>query len=307
MKVERILYILCLLMERSRSVDQIIDALSQEYQFDWRPYSKETIYRDIKQLRDAGFIIHYSKKLGKYELKSIPICLKFEPGEIVALAVACRSIPEKAGLPYAKELSGALEKISNLLSPESKGKLSANPHFQLKLQSLVDYGPHQATIETIRKAIMAGKEIEIVYYSTKSDKEQRRVVDPYELYFSEGGVRLEGYCHLKNKVLEFRVDRIRKLRILPSTIDSLIDCDKFTFKLWLDPKLTRSIGERFLDQRIELNDDGSSILTAHATNPFRLILQILSYGEHAKLLEPARLKEEMALTARQMAKLYEDK
>jgi len=305
MKVERILHILCLLMERPRSVEEIISALYEDYRFDWHEYSKRTIWRDINQLRGAGFKIDYQKRTRRYELKSVPVCLKFEPGEIVALAIACRSIPEEAGLPYAKELSGALEKISNLLSPESKQTLLENPRFKIKFKPVADYRRHQDTIEAIRCAISSGRQIEIVYYSAKSDEEQKRIVDPYELYFSEGGVRLEGFCHLKRKVLEFRVDRVKKIRVLPGHVKGLADEESFTFKLWLDPKLTRSIGERFLDQKIETNEDGSSILTARSTNAFRLILQVLAYGERAKLLAPEHLKTRMAEIADQMNKLYE--
>jgi len=304
MKVERILYILCLLMERPRSVKSIIDALFEDHRFDWQSYSKSTIYRDIKQLRDAGFKIDHSRRMGMYELKSIPIRLDFEPGEIVALTIACRAIPEEAGMPYAKELSGALNKISGLLSPESKQTLATNPYFQMKFKPVADYTSHQDTIEAIRRAIATAREIEMVYYSAKSDREQKRVVDPHELYFSEGGVRLEGYCHLKRKTLEFRVDRIRKLRILSTRAGEQAGDDSFTFKLWLDQKLTRSIGERFSDQKIEINEDGSSILTARSENPFRLILQVLAYGERAKLLSPQQLKRRMAAIADQMDKLY---
>lgn len=305
MKVERILRVLRLLMERPRSTEQIIDIISQEHQFDWHRYSKETVYRDIDQLRNNGFRIDYSRRSRRYELKSVPVRISFEPSEIVALAVACRSIPEEAGLPYAKELAGALGKISNLLSPESRQTLSLNPHFQLKLDSEIDYSPYQDTIERVRRAISEGRQIEIVYYSAKSDTEQCRVVDPYDLYFSEGGVRLEGYCHLKRKILEFRVDRIRKLEVLQSRAGASTDDESFTFKLWLDQKLTRSIGERFLDQKIKTNKDGSSILTARSKNPFRLILQVLAYGERAKMLAPAYLKRRMATIAGQMDKLYE--
>jgi len=304
MKVERILYILCLLMERPISVNSIIDALFEDHRFDWQSYSKSTIYRDIRQLRNAGFKINHSRKSGMYELQSIPIRLDFEPGEIVALTVACRAIPEEAGMPYAKELSGALNKISGLLSPESRQTLAANPYFQMKFKPVADYRSHQDTIEKIRRAIAAGREIEMVYYSAKSDKEQKRVIDPHELYFSEGGVRLEGYCHLKRRVLEFRVDRIRKLKVLPIRAGVPAGDNSFMFKLWLDQKLTRSIGERFSGQKIEINEDGTSILTARSENSFRLILQVLAYGERAKLLSPPHLKRRMAAIADQMDKLY---
>lgn len=307
MRVERILYVLGLLMEHPRSMDAIIDSISDNHKFDYHPYSKATFYRDLRQLRNAGFKIDYVRRINAYELKSVPVSIKFKPGEIVALAIACRSIPAEAGMPYGLELSGALEKISNLLAGESKKTLTCNPYFQMKLKPVADYSSHQNTIETVRRAVADRKQVEIVYYSAKSDAKQKRIVDPYELYFSEGGVRLEGFCHLKKQLREFRVDRIKYVKIMPTFIDdSVVSAEMFTFKLWLDQKLTRSIGERFTDQKIELNDDGTSVLTAKSSSSFRLILKVLSYGEHVKIIEPKSLKDEMTVIARRMVEVYDD-
>lgn len=304
MKVDRIISILCRLSERPRSVGELIGVLADESVLDWRRFSRETIYRDIRHLKERGFEIEYCRKSRRYILKNSPITLALAPGELVALAVACRSIPEDAGLPYAKELGGALNKISSVLSPGGKRTLTVDPRFRLRLASVVNYGPHLETIETIRRSIIDNRQIEIVYYSVHSDKEERRVVDPYELYFSEGGVRLEGYCHLKDEILEFRVDRVRKVKALSVPIARMRHGESFEFTLWLDEKITKAIGDRFPDQTLELNEDGSSVLTASARNSFRLILQVLSYGERAIILEPDFLRKQMAATVKAMAELY---
>jgi predicted DNA-binding transcriptional regulator YafY len=191
-------------------------------------------------------------------------------------------------------LTGVLDGISNLISPDSKEHLAHNPHFQMKLKPVVDYTSHQDVIAIVRQAITDGKQIEIIYYSATSDMKQKRVIDPYELYFTEGGVILEGFCHTNQRLVEFRVDRIKHIEMLPASIDDAVaEKERFLFKLWLDRELTGSIGNRFLDQVIEVKDDGTSILTAKSTNSFRLLLKVLSYGEHVKILEPESLRKEM--------------
>ncbi len=304
MKVDRILSILCLLIEGPKSTEEIIHDLSELRSMDWKNFSKRTIWRDIKQLRSNGFRIDCNRRTGKYELKNAPVCLQLEPSELVGMAIACRAISEEAGLPYAKELAGALRKISSLLSPKSKKVLTLDPHFDYKLNPAVNYAPHQETIEKLRLAISQRRRVSMVYQSAHSGKRERRTVDPLELYFSEGGVRLRAHCHSREELREFRVDRIKELDMLPSLIDRADGVEPFEFKLRLDPLLTRSVGECFDDQKITGNEDGSSILVAKSTDPFRVILRVLSYGQRAEILSPDFLRNEMASIVREMAAIY---
>jgi predicted DNA-binding transcriptional regulator YafY len=168
-----------------------------------------------------------------------------------------------------------------------------------------DSTSHQDTVSIIRQAVTEGKQIEIGYYSATSEVKQKRVLDPYELYFNDDGVMLEGFCHTSQRLMEFKLDRIRYIEMLPTSIDNAIaGKEKFSFKLWLDRELTESIGDRFSGQTIELKDDGTSILTAKSANSFRLILKVISYGEHVKILEPESLREEMAAMAGRMVEFY---
>jgi len=55
------------------------------------------------------------------------------------------------------------------------------------------------------------------YYSLGRDAETERSVDPYHLTFFNGGLYLAGYCHLRQDVRIFAVDRIRALTALSET------------------------------------------------------------------------------------------
>jgi predicted DNA-binding transcriptional regulator YafY len=219
MVAERALSILRLLIEHPRSMDALIDGISQDLKFEWRSYSKETIYRDLRRLRKAGFKIEYIKRIDAYQLKESTVSIKFSPSEFAALASACQSLPPDTSMTQVKVLSGILNTISNLLSPESKEHLACNPHFQMKLKPVTDYTSHQDAIAAIRQAITDGKRIEIGYYGATSEMKQKRVLDPYELRFNEDGVILEGFCHTNQRLMEFKLDRIRHIEMLSTSID----------------------------------------------------------------------------------------
>lgn len=53
----------------------------------------------------------------------------------------------------------------------------------------------------------------ITYYSLSSDQVSQRQLDPYCLVYRNGACYLIAYCHNRDEVLLFRVDRIREVSI----------------------------------------------------------------------------------------------
>jgi len=72
------------------------------------------------------------------------------------------------------------------------------------------------------------------------------------------------------------------------------------------PHAKRRVSERFENQQVEHQADGSAVVQAEDRSGFRIMQELLRYGEHAELLEPAWLREKMAETARKMARVYGD-
>ncbi len=79
-------------------------------------------------------------------------------------------------------------------------------------------------IGTIHKAIMNFQRLKMTYRSLYSDEKTRRKVDPYYLFFEEDFWYCRGYCHFRQEVRTFALDRIINLKVLeehfiPKNID----------------------------------------------------------------------------------------
>lgn len=80
-------------------------------------------------------------------------------------------------------------------------------------------GPHrvcrqyQETIDQLMRAIGQTRTVQIRYDSASRDRVNRRDVDPYRLWYNVGKLYLIGYCHVRNAVRMFAVERSRSLTI----------------------------------------------------------------------------------------------
>lgn len=84
------------------------------------------------------------------------------------------------------------------------------------------------------------------------------------------------------------------------------DMDVTDVAIWFDPYQARWIREKRWDESEEKEekDDGSLVLRMRVAVTGELRRWILSYGAHARVLEPEGLREEMKEEVQEMAKGY---
>jgi len=102
---------------------------------------------------------------------------------------------------------------------------------------------------------------------------------------------------------------------MPDMIDMERRRHPFQFRFWLDSSIAkRGVSQRWLTQTIEheeayLDEHGGEqrrmLIRATAYSEWRVIQQLLRYGEKAELVEPPHLREEMRKVVKQMWAHYE--
>ena len=75
------------------------------------------------------------------------------------------------------------------------------------------------TLDDLRRAVGARRQIEIEYYSMGRDTMTARTVDPARLFSHDGVWYLSGWCHRADDERVFRVERIRTLTVLDSATE----------------------------------------------------------------------------------------
>jgi predicted DNA-binding transcriptional regulator YafY len=168
--------------------------------------SERTVYRYIQTLQVAGFPITYDKKKESYVFN-----------EGFKLGKPDLTVEETLAFALAKRLLGnfgaGMEKSLNSIEEKLSVKGTDLPQYiVLKAEKLSHV--IEGYLGMIYQAIKNFKRIKIGYKALYSDEETERKVDPYYLFFQDNFWHLRGYCHLRDDLRTFALDRITSLNIL---------------------------------------------------------------------------------------------
>ncbi len=170
----------------------------------------------------------------------------------------------------------------------------------------------------IQGALMERRRLRLRYYSMSRDEVSDRRVDPYHLTLHGGGFYLVGYCHLRQAVRIFAVERIRECEVLAARFDrpKTFDVDKYlegawgiirgdivTVKVLFVRALARYIRDRLWHptQTFRELDGGRLEMTLRVADTLEVRRWILGFGSEAEVLEPAALREALRRDAEALA------
>ncbi|HEV3320762.1 MAG TPA: WYL domain-containing protein [Solirubrobacteraceae bacterium] len=252
----------------------------------------------------------YSLRSESFHLPAI----EFTDEELAALQTALHLLDGE--FAYAEPLRLALQQItwgrpSPLRAPEQQRSVA--------LGITASAGGHElsARLAKVETAIFRQKTITFDYYSMERDELGGRRVDPFHLLFQGGEFYLLGHAHERKAIRVFRLSRIRgKVAYAtkaehdfrrPTDFDPRAYANRAEWQLGEQ----RGIAEILLSERIAwqierhfgrygeiraMDEEGSgdrTFLTPYAA-PRMLVSWVLGLGEHARLVGPPELAEELA-------------
>lgn len=273
--------------------------------------SERTIRADIAFLRDRYHApLKFSRKLGfhytdpDWRLPTISL----SRGELFALTVGARMLEAYSGSVYTQELRSAIARLSERLPEQSwidMGQL-AEDHILFRSGAEVDLNPevwHQ-----LEDACRQQRTVLMTYYTASRNAESERQFDPYLLHIYRGtNPYVIGYCHRRQEVRWFRVDRIRRLSVLTEEFvrrpdfkakDHLemifrheVGGGRRSVVVWFDAPTAPYIRERrwHPTQKIQEHPDGSLTLNMVVSGLNDVKRWLLGYGKGAIALEPKEL------------------
>jgi len=275
--------------------------------------STRTIKRDLEILKseyDAPIQYDYLRK-GYYLSKpwnfSFP---NLTEGEVLTLLLATSVMKQFSGIPLGTSLKSLESKILVLF--QDKISLTTN---DLSLLVSAQTSPIQMRIdiqpifESVFKAISKHYTISIKYHSLSSEQSTTRNVDPYHLFHHQGVWYFCGYCHKRQEIRDFALDRIQQCSLtnnrftIPENFCAeeylhqafrMIKGDTVKIKAHFDAYQAKWIRERIWHptQAIEELPNGELLLTLEA-DAHEIKQWILSYGIHAEIIEPDSLRKEI--------------
>ncbi len=280
--------------------------------------STKTIQRDIDFMRDQlGLPIAYDQLhfgfIYTEPVTSFP-SIEVSEGEVVALFVAQKALEQYRGTSFEKPLRTAFEKITEGLKDRigfQWGDVDSAISFRGLGTSVADL----ELFETVSRAVLDSHELAFEYKKLGSARHEARRVQPYHLGCVENQWYLFGLDLARQQLRTFAMPRMRTvkntgMRFLRPADFSIANHlgDSFgvfkgkarhRVKVRFDAFAARLVSERqwHATQKMRTLPGGDLEMSIELGSLEEIERWVLSWGQHARVLEPAELKRRIRRVA----------
>jgi predicted DNA-binding transcriptional regulator YafY len=293
--------------------------------------SRSTLKRDLDDLRKGlNAPIKYDRSAGGYSLSpssthpsqihELP-GLWFSPREIHALLTMQHLLTSlDAGGVLAPHIEPLMTRLNDLL-----GSAHSDAQEVRKRVHIITLARRQVQAEhfqTVGTALLQRKRLAITYTARHNNQTTQRDVSPQRLVHYRENWYLDAWCHLRQELRNFALDRITQAQVLPSpaqeqdpaALQAAFDSSYGIFSggpvtwatLRFSPERARWVAqEQWHDeQRASTQPDGSYHLQIPYTDHRELIMDILKHGAHCEVLEPHSLRSAVVEEVKRMGEKY---
>ncbi len=171
--------------------------------------SLRTVYRDIQDLCASGVPIEGEAGVGYVLRQKMDLPpLQFDRRELAALGLGLRFVLGRAPAPLSRAASTALAKVRSVLPEDLLEELEEKRVFVPVAQP-----SGNRRFAALDSAIQNGVKAFIRYRDEKG-KVTRRTIHPLAILYWDRAWTLVAWCELRKDFRQFRLERIRSMRIL---------------------------------------------------------------------------------------------
>ncbi len=289
-----------------------------------------TVYRCIDSLCSSGApIIADAGPNGGYRLygEFVDSPLLFDSEEQKAL-VHASVFAKEAGYPFTDALVRAVEKLKRYTNDEQLEWINRHSGGLAVIQTPTD-AKERELLKLLEEAAARGESLDMAYSKGSPSPEQsatKRILDPYGIVHWKGLWYVVGYCHTRQEIRSFRVDRIVSLQPADSRFErpAAFSARDFLLRSLLPESLDAEtlIAVRLRGHEHALNELCRHWLFGHAlierNRPDEALFNLgehslktyvpyflLPYGRSLEIVEPRMLIDRMADVTRGMLEHYE--
>ena len=289
--------------------------------------SEPTVFRLIRIMREhlrapieyddeaAGYFYRRDADGGAYELPG----LWFNAAELQAIIVFDRLFESLGPGLLGEHLGPLVRRVTELLEHKQLGLSEAARRIRVLGMAA---RPTGAWFHVLAAATLQRRRLRIVYHGRNRDRVTERTVSPQRLVHYRDNWYLDGWCHLRNDLRSFAVDRIRDARELDETADSLPEAQldehfasaygifsgkaNKTAVLRFTPERARWVAdERWHPQQTgQFLIDGRYELKIPYRDERELVMDILRHGAEVEVIAPETLRQTVAAQLRTALERY---
>lgn len=172
--------------------------------------SLRTLYRDIESLRGMGAIIDGTAGFGYVMIEDMAVPpMMFDDEEIEALVLGLRDVQAIADPDLAQAATNALAKLQARLPTRQAHRLK---HAVLTVKRMGQQQVPRIDVRALRRATWDEVAVDISYVDKDGSPSNRRV-DPLGIVYFQDTHCLIAWCHLRQAVRAFRLDRMQHMTI----------------------------------------------------------------------------------------------
>jgi len=273
---------------------------------------QRTLYRDLEALQEAGFPLvrpDESKRWRVLEPREGGWVVPLAPTELIALALSESLFTNVQASQLLEPLGALRSKLLAMMSP--KGRQYFDDVRQSSIATLkapAAYAEKTEVLERIQDAIQEREVIRIVHHKPSDPAPRERVVEPYALWFTEGGFYLIAFCRSANDYRHFAIQRIHEVERTTESFDPSPDFDAAAYTrrgfgafhgpvqriaLRFSPAVAFIARERRFhhSQRVRELEDGSVELVVEAAGMPEIAAWVAGFGGEVVPLLPRQLRD----------------
>jgi predicted DNA-binding transcriptional regulator YafY len=285
--------------------------------------TERTVYRDIAALGEAGVPISGEAGVGYSLLKGYQLPpVMFSAEEAVSLFVGGELVKQFTDASLQAPMMSALDKLRAVLPRDRQD------HVERLVARTVVYGrssrksapeaADQRWLLPVQQGVVLRRVLRMCYQGRERTEETTRDVEPLGVVFYGGAWYLVAWCRLRTDYRHFRIDRIRRLELTPEKFEVR---EGFSFKAHMEESSAR---EKTLPVRVwfhrsaqeraqresyatlieEKARDGGAEFALYAWSLEWMAHWLLSFGDRAEALAPAKLRTLVRAEAEKIARLH---
>ncbi len=284
--------------------------------------SKRSIYRDMQALGEAGVPLISVPGQGYVLMQGYFLPpLSFSTEEATMLLLGSDVMAQSFDEQYRRAAQSASRKIEGVLPQQLRDEVQyLRTAINFVLPNSQDRSGEKEKLQQLRRAIIDRRIVRFVYhtrYSSSGQTErQTREADPYGLAYVHSGWLLSAYCHLRQAMRTFRLDRMEALEVLPQTFQRVPgrkmapprrdEAGNMLVRVRFDREVERWVREArpFFIVGEEETADGL-LVTCSVRRESEIHQWLLSWGRHVHVLEPDSLREWLAQEAQAMLRNFQ--
>ncbi|MEI7024848.1 helix-turn-helix transcriptional regulator [Paenibacillus sp. y28] len=285
-----------------------------------------TVYRYMDALCFSGVpIVSDPGHHGGYSLLNnfIRAPLLFDMEEKKTLLHAA-VFAKEAGYPLSETLENATSKLK--MYSNEKQESTLNQHLAgFEVINRMISSSNQLILAELEHAVEKEFSVEMDYRTNHEEKPKKRKIDPYGIVYWNNRWYTVAFCHLRNEIRSFRVDRIlliKRTQIIFKRPEAFSSREFFMKNLLPDLVGKEGLISLIIEGRPEAIDELSMHwflghhLKERASNQAIFLFEeksihhsvpyfLLSYGKSIRIIEPQSVKERLVAIATELMEYYQ--